>query len=107
MALSSHFNSLIDTFFLCNKIEFSIEGLVLTRRHFSSVKLKLNFFYRTGLKFRRQHWFFMGCVAVLLIFALALAISLSRGSGASLAQSPELRDAAVAQLLAEVPLVDG
>ncbi len=59
------------------------------------------------MKFRRQHWFFMGCVAVLLIFALALGISLSRGSGASLAQSPELRDAAVAQLLAEVPLVDG
>ena len=49
----------------------------------------------------------MGCVAVLLIFALALGISLSRGSGASLSQSPELRDAAVAQLLAEVPLVDG
>ena len=32
----------------------------------------------SGLKFRRQHWFFMGCVVVLLMFAMALGVSLSR-----------------------------
>jgi uncharacterized membrane protein YhaH (DUF805 family) len=92
---------------VCFSIEPNFQNSAITAVATIKTIFKKSTFSFSGLKFRRQHWFFMGCVGVLLIFALALGISLSRGSGTSLSQSPELRDAAVAQLLAEVPLVDG
>ena len=63
-----------------------------------------------GLKFRRQHWFFLGCLVVLLFTLLIIWLStISRDSSADILRitSPEKQAEVVAQLLREVPLIDG
>ena len=72
------------------------------------------FVFFLGLKFRRQHWFFLGCLVVFLLTLLIIWASTSMsgsgsGSGASggLVMSPEEQARVVSQLLQEVPLIDG
>ena len=63
-----------------------------------------------GLKLRRQHWFFLGCLCLVLIFALAICVPISTSTSSfnsELMNNPELQQQAVAQLLQEVPLIDG
>ena len=71
-------------------------------------------YFFLGLKFRRQHWFFLGCLVVFLLTLLIIWASTSMsgsgsGSGASggLVMSPEEQARVVSQLLQEVPLIDG
>ena len=63
-----------------------------------------------GLKLRRQHWFFLGCLCLVLIFALAICVPISTSTSSQnyeLMNNPVLQQQAVAQLLQEVPLIDG
>ena len=86
--------------------------------------LLIVFFPITGLKLRRQHWFFLGCLLLVIIFTLALTVPISSpgssstsllggegGSGSNynpvLANDPDMQRKAVAQLLTDVPLIDG
>ena len=64
----------------------------------------------SGLKLRRQHWFFLGCLCIVLIFALAICVPITTSTSSQnseLMNNPELQQQAVAQLLQEVPLIDG
>ena len=64
----------------------------------------------SGLKLRRQHWFFLGCLCLVLIFALAICVPITTSTSSQnseLMNNPELQQQAVAQLLQEVPLIDG
>ena len=73
-----------------------------------TILIVLGFF--SGLKFRRQHWFFLGCLVVLLFTLLIIWLStISRDSSADILRitSPEKQAEVVAQLLREVPLIDG
>ena len=68
------------------------------------------FFLITGLKLRRQHWFFLGCLCLVLIFALAICVPITTSTSSinsELMNNPVLQQQAVAQLLQEVPLIDG
>jgi hypothetical protein len=72
----------------------------LTNFHFVTI---------SGLKLRRQHWC---CLFVLFSVLVIGLISFSSSASASdvgdnLVNSPKLQQEAVAQLLREVPLVDG
>ena len=66
--------------------------------------------YISGLKLRRQHWFFLGCLCVVLIFSLAICVPISTSTSAfdsELMNNPVMQQQAVAQLLQDVPLIDG
>ena len=100
--------------------------LSLTQRLLLCTKeyLLIVFFPIPGLKLRRQHWFFLGCLLLVIIFTLALTVPISSpgssstsllggegGSGSNynpvLANDPDMQRKAVAQLLTDVPLIDG
>lgn len=70
-----------------------------------------NLFLFLDLKLRRQHWCFLLLLFFLLLLGLFLFTSSSTSSTSanndSLLNSPELQRATVAQLLKEVPLIDG
>ncbi len=64
----------------------------------------------SGWKLRRQHWCLLLVVGVAAVFGLYAVISKSSSTFANLgdvANDPQLQQATVAQLLREVPLVDG
>ena len=66
----------------------------------------LSFSFLAGFKLRRQHWCFL--LLLFLIVIIGLIVGLSRsGHPVSILNSPQLQQAAIAQLLREVPLVDG
>ena len=68
------------------------------------------FLFISGLKFRRQHWFFLLCLVALLFTLLIIWLStISQDSSADILRitSPEKQAEVVAQLLREVPLIDG
>ena len=62
-----------------------------------------------GLKLRRQHWFFLGCVLVVLLLLLVIWITNSSTSPSDVSKitNPEEQAALVSQVLKEVPLIDG
>ena len=66
------------------------------------------FVYIAGLKLRRQHWFFLGCLLglICLLFVIWMASTSSATSDLS-KMKPEQQAALVADLLKEVPLIDG
>jgi hypothetical protein len=78
---------------------------------FDNNQLNFNpFLFISGLKFRRQHWFFLLCLVALLFTLLIIWLSsISQDSSADILRitSPEKQAEVVAQLLREVPLIDG
>ena len=85
------------------------------RKRGPSVLIAINsiltlFLFISGLKFRRQHWFFLLCLVALLFTLLIIWLSsISQDSSADILRitSPEKQAEVVAQLLREVPLIDG
>ncbi len=60
-----------------------------------------------GLKLRRQHWCFLLILCSVLLVGIVVGLLFDSTPDATILNSPELQQAAVAQLLREVPLVDG
>ena len=68
------------------------------------------FFLFAGLKLRRQHWCFLGCLLVIVLLLLVIWMA----SGSSISGSSDLkmmseakRAELVKEVLKEVPLIDG
>ena len=60
--------------------------------------------YSGGIKLRRQHWCFLALVLVVLIICLGVLLP---NSAAIVNLSKEEQKNLVAQILTEVPLIDG
>ena len=63
-----------------------------------------NVLYSGGIKLRRQHWCFLALVLVVLIICLGVLLP---NSAAIVNLSKEEQKNLVAQILTEVPLIDG
>lgn len=61
----------------------------------------------TGLRLRRQQWCLIITLLIVVLIVLGLSLSGLNRDHASLLNSPELQQAAIQQLLREVPLIDG
>ena len=68
------------------------------------------YFLFSGLKLRRQHWCFLGCLLVIVLLLLVIWMA----SGSSISGSSDLKSMSeakraelVKEVLKEVPLIDG